>query len=171
MPTGRKPIVYISYRWVAVVDHDRPGRAPDPRAGDLADQLRTTGIDVRFDLYALNGLHGFKPPQRVPGDALDPWLRWSTEQIAEADVVLLYCTPEYVYTEPQKGQVGGEWWHWSRMDEAARIEVPAPGLWWDWWAIFQEREMRPQKFIPIGPGAYHGDQVPDELARSLEVAQ
>jgi hypothetical protein len=36
-------------------------------------------------------------------------------------------------------------------------------LWWDWVAISRECDKRPQKFIPIGPGAYHGDQVPNFL--------
>jgi len=42
MPTGDRPIVYISYRWVDVLDQGLPPRlerAPDPRARELARSM------------------------------------------------------------------------------------------------------------------------------------
>src|ERR1039457_3130368 len=124
----RRPIVYISYRWVDVVDQGRPARAPDPRARELADKLHTQGggvgvgglfllhpqtltpppasaptqgLEVRLDVYSLDSLHGIKPPQRVAGDARDPWLVWSERQIAEADAVLMFCRSEEHTSELQ----------------------------------------------------------------------
>ncbi|NIO43170.1 MAG: TIR domain-containing protein [Burkholderiales bacterium] len=35
-----------------------------------------------------------------------------------------------------------------------------PALWWDWYAIAQECTDNPHKFIPIGVGSYHSDQIP-----------
>jgi hypothetical protein len=160
MPSGTQPIVYISYRWIDVVDHGRPGRAPDPRARELADRLRAAGVDVRLDVYFRDSLHGFRPPQRVAGDPRDPWLAWATQQIAEADAVLLYCTPEYAEADPDRGDSPGEWSRWSQLDEAARISTRVPALWWDWHAIARECADRPQKFVPIGVGPYNGDQIP-----------
>jgi hypothetical protein len=156
----RRPIVYISYRWVDVVDQGRPARAPDPRARELADKLHTQGVDVRLDVYFLDSLHGFKPPQRVAGDARDPWLVWSERQIAEADAVLMFCTPEYADTDPHHGESPGDWSDWCQLDEPARINTRVPALWWDWLAIARECNERPQKYIPIGTGRYHGDQIP-----------
>jgi hypothetical protein len=104
MPAGTQPIVYISYRWLDAIDEDgRPDREPDPRARDLADKLRAHGFDVRFDLYPLYGLHGFAPPQPVAGNPQDPWFIWSQQQIVEADAVLMYCTADYVGTDPERG--------------------------------------------------------------------
>lgn len=163
MPTGDRPIVYISYRWVDVLDQGLPPRlerAPDPRARELGDRLRADGNDVRLDVYFRDSLHGFRPPERVEGDPQAPWLTWSTHQIAEADAVLLFCTLEYASTDPDRGAPAGEWGLWCGLDEAARIGTPVPGLWWDWHAIARECTTRPQKFIPIGVGPYHGDQIP-----------
>ena len=160
MHAGTQPVVYISYRWTDVMDQGRPARAPDPRARDLADKLREKGVDVRLDVYFLNNLHGFKSPQRVARDPRDPWLIWSAQQIAEADAVLMFCTPEYVDSDPNHGAKPGEWWNWCQLDEADRIATRVPALWWDWLAIARECTERPQKFIPIGIGRYHGDQIP-----------
>jgi hypothetical protein len=160
MHARTQPVVYISYRWTDVMDQGRPARAPDPRARELADKLRANGVDVRLDVYFLNNLHGFKPPQRVANDPQDPWLIWSAQQIAEADTVLMFCTPEYVDTDPDHGAKPGEWWNWCQLDEADRIATRVPALWWDWLAIARECTERPQKFIPIGIGRYHGDQIP-----------
>jgi hypothetical protein len=49
------PVVYISYCWIAVEHNGRPGRAPDPRGKELADRLRAEAVDVRLDMYALEG--------------------------------------------------------------------------------------------------------------------
>src|SRR5262249_49921080 len=114
----------------------------------------------RFDLYFRDSLQGFAPPRRVAGDPQDPWFRWSTQQIAEADAVLLHCTSEYVNADPDHGAPQGAWWRWTQLDEGERIAAPAPGLWWDWLAIAQECPDRPDKFIPIGTNNYHSDQIP-----------
>lgn len=155
-----RPIVYISYRWVDVVDQGRPGRAPDPRARELADKLLAQGVDVRLDIYFRDSLHGFKPPERVPGDPRDPWLVWAERQIAEADAVLMFCTAEYAKTDPDRGESPGEWSGWCRLDEAFRINTRVPALWWDWLAIASNSDVRPEKYIPIGTGPYHGDHIP-----------
>lgn len=160
MQTATRPIVYISYRWIDVFDQGRPARAPDPRARELADRLRESGVDVRLDIYFRDSLHGFRPPQRVAGDPKDPWLAWSAQQIADADAVLLFCTPEYAGSDPDGGARQGEWWNWCQLDEATRIGTRVPALWWDWYVIARESSDRPQKFIPIGSGRYHGDQIP-----------
>jgi hypothetical protein len=125
---------------------------------ELADRLRNDGVDVRLDVYFLRGLHGFSEPQPVAGDLRDPWLVWSAQQILEADSVLLFCTPEYAHSNPAQGQ----WSHWSELDEGFRIahQDDVPARWWDWYAINRECADRPQKFIPIGLGHYHRDQMP-----------
>ena len=162
MPTATGPVVYLSYRWIDAFDagQDRWGRVPDPHARELADKLRAAGHDVRLDIYFRDSLHGFRPPERVAGDPQDPWLSWSARQIAEAEAVLLFCTPEYADADPDRGASSGECWNWSQLDEATRIGTPVPALWWDWYAIAKECAERPQKFIPIGVGHYHGDQIP-----------
>jgi hypothetical protein len=81
MQAGSQPVIYISYRWIDAVDQGRSARAPDPRARELADKLRANGVDVRLDVYYLNNLYGFRPPQRVAHDPRDPWLIWSAQQI------------------------------------------------------------------------------------------
>jgi hypothetical protein len=160
LPTGSQPIVYISYRWIDVFDQGRRARAPDPRGRELADRLRAIGVDVRLDVYFRDSLHGFRPPQRASGDPRDPWLAWSAQQIAEADTVLLFCTPEYVESDRGRGASPGEWWTWCQLDESARIGTRVPALWWDWYAIAREVTDRPAKFIPIGVGRYDDDQIP-----------
>jgi hypothetical protein len=160
MPVGDRPIVYISYSWINVSDQGRAGRAPDPRARVLADQLRAVNNDVRLDVFFRDSLYGFRPPERIANDPQDPWLTWSASQIAEADAVLLFCTPEYASSDPDRGASPGEWSSWSRWPDEAKIKSRVPALWWDWYAIARERTDRPQKFIPIGVGPYHGDQIP-----------
>lgn len=161
---NRQPVVYISYSWIDEFDQERNrwGRVPDPRVRELADRLRDDGVDVRLDVYFLKGLHGFSQPQSVPGDAQDPWLAWSAQQIAEADSVLLYCTPAYADSDPAHRRYAGEWSDWSQLDQRARIaqQYDVPARWWDWYAIDREYSDRPQKFIPIGLGHYHRDQMP-----------
>src|SRR5262245_7215903 len=68
-----QPVVFISYSWVDKFDktRNRWGRAADPRARELADRLRDNGMDVRLDVYFLEGLHGFSQPEPVPGDPQD----------------------------------------------------------------------------------------------------
>jgi hypothetical protein len=161
MKTDFQPIVYISYSWVDVLDQGRWARAPDPRARELADRLRSMGVDVRFDLYFRDSLHGFQPPQRVAGDPRDPWLAWSAQQISESDAVLMFCTPEYAASDPDCGARLGAWWNWCQLDDATRNGTRVPALWWDWYAIAGQCTERPQKFIPIGIGHYHGDQIPE----------
>lgn len=160
MQSGTRPIVYISYRWIDVEHQGRPARAPDPRGKALADQLRERGIDVRLDVYYSDSLHGFSPPQRDPRDPRDPWLAWATRQVAEADAVLMLCTPGYVQADPDRGEPFGRWSRWSELDEPTRIESRVPALWWDWLAISREINIKPDKFIPVGLGPYHADLVP-----------
>jgi TIR domain len=155
-----RPIVYISYRWIDAADQGRPARAPDPCARELAGKLREHGVDVRLDIYFLHGMHGFKPPERVAGDPRDPWLVWAERQIVEADAVLMLCTPEYADTDPDHGESPGVWSNWCQQDESVRIQTRVPALWWDWLAIAHECNERPQKYIPIGWGRYHSDQIP-----------
>src|SRR5262249_51089290 len=107
MRAGSQPVIFISYRWI----HAVPSPVPDPRARDLADKLRANGIDVRLDVYFRDSLHGFKPPQPVADDLRAPWLIWSGQQIAEADAVLMFCTPQYVDTDPDHGAKPGAWWN------------------------------------------------------------
>src|SRR5216683_5395929 len=118
MPSSTEPVVYISYRWIDTFDAGRRGRAPDPRGRELADRLRARGHDVRLDLYFHGSLHGFRPPQLVAGDPRDPWLVWATQQVAEADSVLLLCTPHYAEADPGRGSRAGEWGFWRQLDEA-----------------------------------------------------
>jgi TIR domain len=160
MSSGTRPIVYISYRWIDIEHQSRPARAPDPRGLSLADQLRERGVDVRLDLYYRDSLHGFSPPQKVPGDPRDPWLAWSAQQIAEADAVLMVCTPDYVQADLDRGERFGEWSRWCELDESTRIQSRVPALWWDWLAISREIDFKPDKFIPVGFGPYHADLVP-----------
>ncbi len=67
---NRQPVVYISYTWIDEIrpGTERLGSRPLPRVRELADRLRDDGVDVRLDVYFLDGLHGFSQPQSVPGD-------------------------------------------------------------------------------------------------------
>lgn len=158
MSTESRPVVYISYAWLDVEHNGRPGREPDPRGRALADRLRAEGIDVRLDLYAHEGLHGQRPPVRTPGDPRDPWHAWAAQQVAESDVVLMMCTPEYVRTD--SGEPGGAFEQWSRLGLADRIGARARALWWDWLVVAAECPARPQKFVPVGWGPYDSTLVP-----------
>jgi TIR domain len=160
MSPDTRPIVYISYRWISIEQQGRQVRVPDPQGKALADLLREHGVDVRLDIYYSDSLHGFSPPQRDPDDLHDPWLAWAMRQVAEADAVLMLCTPDYVRADPDRGERVGEWGFWSRLDEEARINSRVPALWWDWLAISRESNAKPEKFIPVGSGPYDGDLVP-----------
>jgi hypothetical protein len=157
-------VVFISYSWIDEFDpvQNRWGRVPNPRVRELADRLRNDGVDVRLDIYFRDGLHGFSQPQPIPGNPQDPWLAWSAQQIAEADSVLLFCTPEYAYSDPAHRMFNGEWSDWSQLNETTRIDRQhdVPFRWWDWYAINRESSERPEKFILIGLGHYHRDQMP-----------
>jgi hypothetical protein len=102
-----RPIVYISYRWVDTVHEGRQARAPDPQGLEIADGLRESGVDVRFDRYFHENRYGYKAPQRVAADPRDPWLIWSTSQVAAADVVLMLCVPGYIEADPDHGAQWG----------------------------------------------------------------
>jgi hypothetical protein len=158
MTTDSRPVVYISYGWLDVVENGRRVRAPDSRGKDLADRLRGEGVDVRLDIYALEGLYGQRQPLRVPGDPRDPWHIWAMRQVAESDVVLMLCNPQYV--EPDSGEPGGAFWQWAQLNLADRIAARPRALWWDWLAILAECDSKPQKFVPIGSGPYDPDIVP-----------
>ena len=158
--SNRQPIVFISYCSVDVIDQGAQARVPDPRARELADKLRAQGVDVRLDVYFRQSLYGFKPPQRVPGDSRDLWLAWSDQQIADADAVLMLCTPEYANNDPNHGESPGCWSNWCQLDKASRLRASVPNLWWDWLAMAQDCERRPQKYIPMVMGGYSGDHIP-----------
>jgi len=168
MQSTTQPIVYISYSWVDEFDpgQSRWGRAPDPRMRELADRLRASGVDVRLDVYFRDSLHGFSPPQPVAGDVRDPWLVWAAQQIMESDVVLMFCTPEYAYSDPAHRDYQGDWLDWSQLDEGTRIsqQFGVPARWWDWLTIARVSADRPQRVIPIGVGHYHRDSVPTFLS-------
>lgn len=158
MSTESRPVVYVSYAWMTVEQNGRPVREPDPRGKALADRLRAAGVDVRLDVYAHEGLHGQRPPLRSPDDPRDPWHAWASQQVAEADVVLMLCTPDYV--QPESGEPGGAFEQWSALGLADRIGAGARALWWDWLAIAAECRGKPQKFIPVGWGPYDAGLVP-----------
>src|SRR6266487_349267 len=160
MATSSRPIVYISYRWINIEHDGRPARAPDPQGLALAEDLQACGVDVRLDLYFAESRYGFSPPECVAGDPRDPWLVWAARQIEEADVVLMLCTPAYVGTDPDGGSESGEWARWCELGETERIASRVPALWWDWLAISRECNLKPEKFIPVGHGPYHADQIP-----------
>lgn len=80
--------------------------------------------------------------------------------------MLLFCTPEYAAADPDRGACPGEWCNWCQLDEATRIGTRVPALWWDWYAIAKQCTECPQKFIPIGLGCYHGDQIPAFVRRA-----
>lgn len=67
------PTVFISY------SHDSSEHVD--RVLALADRLITDGVDTRIDRYALDPSEG--------------WPVWMHKQIAEADFVVLVCTPTY----------------------------------------------------------------------------
>lgn len=161
MSADAKPKLYISYTWL-----DRVGeggarqRVADGRAEQLAERLRAAGLDVRLDVYFHFSRYGFSPPQRRPGDPRDPWLIWAEEQIAEADCVLMLCTPEYAASDPDGGECPGAWCDWHLLDDALKFRVRVPALWWDWHCIAREADARPEKFVPVGFGPYDSRNVP-----------
>jgi len=158
MASESRPVVYISYAWISVQQNGRLIRTADPRGKELADRLRAEGVDVRLDMYALDGLHGQRPPLKTAGDPRDPWHAWAMRQITESDVVLMLCTPEYVQSD--SGDSGGEFQQWSQLTLADRIASHKRALWWDWLAILAECDSQPQKFVPIGSGPYDPALVP-----------
>ncbi len=67
------PRVFISY------SHDSPAHMD--RVLELADRLRAEGVDATLDQYQTS------PPEG--------WPRWMEAQLADADFVLVVCTPTY----------------------------------------------------------------------------
>lgn len=127
MTNSGKPKVFISYTWLDKKEIDgRQVRVPDQRAFDLAERLRKAGFDSRLDLYFRDNCYGFVPPERVPGDNRDPWIIWAEEQIRDADCVLLFCTPEYVASDPDRGECPGEWCNWHQLDDKLKLETDSP---------------------------------------------
>jgi hypothetical protein len=128
-----KPRVYVSYSW----------RTKDlkKRAFDLAERLRSAGVDARLDLYYAESHHGFLPPEKRANDARPPWMIWQEEQIVEADRVLLICTKEYFesveYPDDPSGKRSGAW-----HDVHFMIENLNSG------------RVGYNKFIPVGLGRY-----------------
>lgn len=161
MTSSGKEKVFISYTWLDKKEVDGGQvRVPDTRAFDLAERLRKAGFDSRLDLYFIDNRYGFVPPERVPGDNRDPWIIWAEEQIREADCVLLFCTPEYVASDPDRGECPGEWCNWHHLDDDLKLDRSVPLLWWDWHYIAQECKAEPQKFIPVGVIPYDSQCVP-----------
>jgi len=164
-----KPKVFISYSWLdekdkdgnpVVLAHERRSRTPDERAFSLAELLREHGFDSRIDLYFKDAKYGFVPPVVRSRDRRDPWIIWAQEQIAEADSVLLLCTPEYIASDLDHGECPGEWCDWHRMDNVLKAEKRVPSLWWDWHYIAEECDAKPEKFIPVGFGSYSPEEIP-----------
>lgn len=156
-----KPKVFISYTWLYKKDTDgKQIRVPDQRTFDLAERLRKAGVDSRLDIYFIDNHYGFVQPERVPGDNRDPWIIWAEEQIRDADCVLLFCTHEYVASDPDRGECSGEWCNWHQLDDNLKLKRSVPLLWWDWHYIAQECKTEPQKFIPVGVGPYDSQCVP-----------
>src|SRR5262245_51807486 len=129
-----EPKVLISYTW-----RDDPTN-PDPlaRGFALAEKLRGAGLDCRIDQYFHQSLHGFAPPERRPGDILEPWIVWAKEQIQDVDFVLLLCSPAYATTtwELSTGQVL-TWDEWHSLSDDSRAQLQSgskkvPYTWWDW---------------------------------------
>jgi hypothetical protein len=84
-----------------------------------------------MDLYYAKSLHGFTPPDPIPGR--DSWDVWQGVEIREADRVLLFCSREYA--ESPTGS--GAWRDVDYMQSNARNDG-APL----------------RKFIPVGLGPY-----------------
>ena len=61
MQSTSRPIVYISYAWIDENDQRTAcsGRVPDPEVRQLAERLRSNGVDVRLDVYFRDSLYGF----------------------------------------------------------------------------------------------------------------
>lgn len=161
MNTNAKPRVYISYTWLDGKDKEgKRIRVPDERGRELAERLREAGFDSRLDMYFKDNQYGFAPPQRRPGDNRDPWYIWAEEQIKDADCVLLLCTPEYIASDPDSGECPGAWCDWHLLDDNLKVNTRVPALWWDWHYIAKDLDAKPEKFIPVGFGAYDAQRVP-----------
>lgn len=160
MPGRGKPNVFISYTWRDEEIDGRQVRVPDQRAFDLAERLRKAGFDSRIDLYFRDNFYGFVPPEPIAGDSRDPWIIWAEEQIRDADCVLMFCTPEYVASDPDRGYCPGAWCTWHKTDAHLKLTTQVPLLWWDWHYIAQECTTDPQKFIPVGIGPYDSHYMP-----------
>jgi len=160
-----KPKVFISYTWLTEQQKDgKRVRVPDPRAFQLAEQLRDAGFDSRLDVYFRDNHYGFVPPEVLPGEARDPWIVWAEGQIRDADCVLLLCTPEYVESDPDVGACPGHWCEWHRLDDATRLNTRVPFLWYDWHFIksaLESGRTPREKFIPVGFGPYDRNCIPD----------
>jgi hypothetical protein len=159
MAPESRPVVYISYAWVAVEQDGKRVRVPDPRGKELGDRLRAEGVEVRLDMYALEGLHGQRQPVKTAGDPREPWHAWGMRQVLESHVVLMLCTPDYV--EPESGEPGGAFRQWAQLDLTQRVAARVRALWWDWLAILAECGNNPQKFVPIGSGPYNAGLLPE----------
>lgn len=83
MKATAKARVFISYKW------DLPWKKQGMKEPvlQLAERLRTAGLDSRVDQFYEKNLHAFETP--------DDWKLWAKDQIREADSVLLVCSPGY----------------------------------------------------------------------------
>lgn len=122
-PEVRRPRAYLSYTWRT--------KGMKARALKLAERLWEAGIDVRIDFFYSKSLHGFTPPDPLPGR--DSWDAWQEQQIRDAESVLVICTSEYLDSPPETGA-------WRDMDYMRKNLDSG------------RAEMR--KFIPIGFGSY-----------------
>lgn len=82
--TPRRSKVFISY------SHDSPQHKE--RVLKLSNRLRSEGIDCNIDQYEIS------PPEG--------WPRWMTDQIEEADYVLVVCTEKYEKRFKGKDEAG-----------------------------------------------------------------
>ena len=117
MPEDLPPRVFISY------SHDSP--AHQDHVLELADRLRSEGVDAKIDQYVQS------PPRG--------WPAWCESEIAKADFVLMVCTETYlrrVNGEEEPGTGYGVLWE-SRLirqhlyDQGAESKKLVPVLFAD----------------------------------------
>jgi tetratricopeptide (TPR) repeat protein len=123
------PRVLISY------SHDSPEH--EARVLRLADRLRDDGVDAVLDQY-----ESFPP---------EGWIRWMSQQIAEARFVLAVCTPTY------RRRLAGE-------------EKPGKGLGATYEGGIIQQDLydtggRNEKFIPVIFGEEDREHIPEDFKR------
>lgn len=105
---------------------------------ELADWLWNRHIDIITDM-----LHEYRPPER------GGWTAWMTEQVREADIVLIACTECYCQRWDMKEQPGlGK----GAIQEGAIIKQ-----------LLYQNAGHNNKFFPVLPEGGKDDHVPTEL--------
>ena len=129
---SQHPKVFISYSWDSQ-EHKNS-------VLDLADQLRSHGIDCNIDQYEVSPSEG--------------WLNWMLNQVEESDFVLLVCTEKYYrrYRGKEKpGEGKGVVWEGAIISQ----------LIYDQFNAQQART----RFIPIIFESQAGNYIPYELKK------